>query len=69
LTAAEALRSATSGAAALLGADSIGVLKAGAVADFIILSASPLEDIRNVRQVEAVVARGRLHDPAVLRSR
>jgi imidazolonepropionase-like amidohydrolase len=66
---AEALRSATSGAAALFRADSIGVLKAGAVADFVVLSVSPLTDIRNVRRIEAVVARGRLHDPAVLRPR
>jgi imidazolonepropionase-like amidohydrolase len=69
LTAAEALRSATSGAAALLGADSIGVLKAGAVADIVVLSVSPLTDIRNVRRIEAVVARGRRYEPAPLRSR
>jgi imidazolonepropionase-like amidohydrolase len=66
---AEALRSATSGAATLLRADSIGVLKAGAVADFVVLSVSPLTDIRNVRRIEAVVARGRRYEPAPLRSR
>ena len=69
LTPAEALHSATAGAAALLRADSIGVLKAGAVADFIVLSASPLDDIRNLRQLEAVVARGHRHVPIELRSR
>ena len=66
---AEALHSATAGAAALLRADSIGVLKAGAVADFVVLAASPLDDIRNLRQLEAVVARGRRHVPMELRSR
>jgi imidazolonepropionase-like amidohydrolase len=66
---AGARRSATWGAAALFRADSIGVLKAGAVAGFGVLAGSPLTDIRNVRRIEAVVARGRLHDPAVLRSR
>ena len=69
MTPQDALHSATAGAAALLRADSIGVLKAGAVADFVVLSASPLDDIRNVQQLEAVVARGRRHEPAQLRSR
>ena len=69
LTPAEALHTATLGAAALLGADSIGVLKAGAVADFVVLSASPLDEIRNVQRLEAVVARGRRHEPAQLRTR
>ena len=69
MTPAEALHSATAGAAALLGADSIGVLKVGAVTDFVVLSASPLDDIRNIRRLEAVVTRGRRHQPALLRSR
>ncbi len=69
LTPAEALHSATAGAAVLLRADSIGVLKPGAVADFVVLSASPLDDIRNLRQLEAVVARGHRHVPIELRLR
>ena len=69
MTPAEALHSATAAAATLLRADSIGVLKPGAVADFVILSANPLDDIRNTRQLEVVVARGRRHDLAALRSR
>ena len=69
MTPAEALHSATAGAAALVHADSIGVLKAGAVADFVVLSASPLDDIRNLRQLEAVIARGRRHVPIELRKR
>ena len=69
MTPAEALHSATAGAAQLLRADSLGVLKPGAVADFVILSASPLDDIRNTRQIEAVIARGRRHVPIELRSR
>jgi imidazolonepropionase-like amidohydrolase len=64
---AVALLWATPVAARLLRADSIGVLRPGAVADFVILSASPLDDIRNVRRVEAVVASGRRHEPAQLR--
>jgi imidazolonepropionase-like amidohydrolase len=69
LTPAEALHSATAGAATLLRADSIGVLKPGAVADFVVLSASPLEDIRNSRLIEAIVARGRSRAPIELRTR
>ncbi len=62
-----AVIAATNSAASLLRADSIGVLKKGAVADFVVLSASPLDDIRNVRRVELVVANGRRHLPAELR--
>lgn len=58
-TPAEVLHSTTLGAAQLLRTDSIGVLKPGAVADFLVLSASPLDDIRNTRRIESVVARGR----------
>jgi imidazolonepropionase-like amidohydrolase len=41
-----------------LGADSIGVLQPGAVADFVILSGNPMENIENTREVERVVFRG-----------
>jgi len=67
LTPSQALIAATHAAARLLRADSIGVLKQGAVADFVVLSASPLDDIRNVRRVELVVANGRRFKPAELR--
>jgi imidazolonepropionase-like amidohydrolase len=66
-TAAEAIHSATSVVAGLLGADSIGVLREGAVADFVVLAANPVEDIRALRQITSVVARGRRFDPARLR--
>lgn len=58
LTPREALLAATRDAARLMGVDSIGRLEAGAVADFLVLSASPLDDITNTRKIEAVVARG-----------
>ncbi len=54
----EALLAATRDAARLMGVDSIGVIEEGAVADFVVLSASPLDDISNTRKVEAVVTRG-----------
>jgi imidazolonepropionase-like amidohydrolase len=62
-----ALVAATYSAALLLRADSIGVLKQGAVADFVVLSADPIGDIRNVRRLELVVANGRSYQPAELR--
>jgi imidazolonepropionase-like amidohydrolase len=58
LTPTQALMSATSTAARLLRADSIGALRSGAVADFVVLSASPIDDIRNVKRVDFVVAGG-----------
>ena len=67
LTPSQALIAATRDAARLVHADSIGVLKRGAVADFVILSASPLDDIRNVRQIELVISQGRRHQPVELR--
>jgi imidazolonepropionase-like amidohydrolase len=68
LTPREALLAATRDAARLLGADTIGVVKRGAVADFVVLSASPLEDIANTRQIELVVSRGLARSRAELRA-
>jgi imidazolonepropionase-like amidohydrolase len=68
-TTSQALTSATSAAARLLRADSIGVLRAGAVADFVVLTANPLGDIRSLGSIELVIARGRRHDPMMLRWR
>ena len=62
-----ALKSATSAAASLLRADSIGVLRPGAVADFVVLAANPLDNIRALSAIEWVIARGRRHDPMHLR--
>lgn len=64
----DALLAATGEAARLLGADSIGVLRPGAVADFVILDANPLADIRHTRRIHRVVYRGGMHDPAALRA-
>jgi imidazolonepropionase-like amidohydrolase len=68
-TTSQALTSATSAAARLLRADSIGVLRAGAVADFVVLTANPLGEIRSLGSIEAVIARGRRYDPMMLRWR
>jgi imidazolonepropionase-like amidohydrolase len=57
----EALRSATLEPARFLGAlDSLGTIAVGKVADLVLLSANPLDDIRNTGRTQAVVADGRL---------
>jgi imidazolonepropionase-like amidohydrolase len=66
-TPTEALVSATQTAAQLLNADSIGVIRPGAVADFVVLAGSPLDDITNVRRIAIVVARGHQRFPDELR--
>ncbi|HET7599335.1 MAG TPA: amidohydrolase family protein [Gemmatimonadales bacterium] len=60
LTPAEALAAATRNGASLLGADSLGRIAPGKVADLVVLGADPLADIHNTRAVERVMIRGRL---------
>jgi imidazolonepropionase-like amidohydrolase len=54
----DALRAATSRAAALLGADSLGVIAAGKVADLVILEADPRANIGNTRRITRVMLAG-----------
>jgi hypothetical protein len=57
------LRMATAGAAHAIGADrDRGTLKAGLVADIDVLKGDPSVDVGNLRNLEAVVLRGRVHD-------
>lgn len=63
----EALLAATRQGAALLRADTIGVLTPGAVADFVVIAGDPLADIRNTRRVTMVVTYGIGYAPAELR--
>ncbi|MFN2317445.1 MAG: amidohydrolase family protein [Gemmatimonadales bacterium] len=63
----EALRAATLEPARYLGAtDSLGTIALGKLADLVLLSANPLEDIRNTQQIEAVVLNGRYLDRRAL---
>jgi imidazolonepropionase-like amidohydrolase len=64
----DALLAATRDGARLLGVDSIGVVRQGGVADFVILSGSPLEEIENTRKIEAVVVGGVYWTRAELRA-
>ena len=59
----EALRTATSNAAALLGLEGrLGCISPGAAADLVVLEADPLEDIRNTQKIYAIIQRGRIID-------
>jgi imidazolonepropionase-like amidohydrolase len=62
LTPAEALAAATTEPASYLQADSIGRIRAGAVADLVLLDGNPLLDIANTRRIAAVVLDGRVYD-------
>jgi imidazolonepropionase-like amidohydrolase len=57
----QTLLAATKHAAALCGAgDDLGTIEVGKLADLIVVSANPLEDIDNVRRLELVLKEGRV---------
>ena len=63
----ESLQTATSNPAKFLGMQaSLGTIESGKIADLVLLTANPLEDIHNTRKISAVVAGGRLFDRAAL---
>jgi imidazolonepropionase-like amidohydrolase len=61
MTPADALARATRLSAEHLGvADSVGTVEVGKVADLVLLDGNPLEDVRSLSEVDAVVLRGEL---------
>ncbi|MHA7820930.1 MAG: amidohydrolase family protein [Erythrobacter sp.] len=67
MTATEALRAGTIAPARSLGmAADIGSLEVGKLADLVILSADPSENIRNSDKIERVMLGGRLYDAATM---
>jgi imidazolonepropionase-like amidohydrolase len=67
LTPADALRAATLAPAKLFGIErDAGTIAIGKRADFVLLDADPLRDIRNTRRIAAVVLDGRVFDRAAL---
>ena len=61
LTPMEALQSATRNASRYFGNAEFGTIEVNKSADLVLLTANPLEDIRNTRKVDAVVMRGRYY--------
>jgi imidazolonepropionase-like amidohydrolase len=63
----DVLRAATVDSARQLGMEAdLGSLARGKLADFIVLDADPLADIRNTQRIRHVVANGRLYDAATM---
>jgi imidazolonepropionase-like amidohydrolase len=68
LTPLEAWRAATTAAAEKIGfAADLGSIEAGKLADFLVLAADPLADIRNSTAIKWVVKNGTVYDAATLR--
>jgi len=64
---AAVLRAATAAAADTLGRPDLGRIAPGAAADLVLVRGNPLRRLPDSRAVTAVIARGRLYDPATLR--
>jgi imidazolonepropionase-like amidohydrolase len=58
MTPSQVLVAATQNSAAVLGLSDLGTIKAGKSADFIVLTANPLDDITNTRRIATVYLRG-----------
>ena len=65
----EVIVAATHTSAELLGLTDVGTIEVGKSADFIVLEANPLDDIKNVAKIEAVYLRGESVDRAALSTR
>ena len=69
MTPREVLRAATIGSATTIGRQGeLGSLEPGKFADFVVLEADPLADIRNAARIRFVVKDGRVYDEAALKA-
>jgi len=64
----DAITAATRRGAQVLGADSLGMVAPGRVADLVVLSRNPAQDISATRGIERVMIRGRFITPDSLRA-
>ncbi len=69
MTPAQVLVAATRTSAEILELNELGTVSAGKSADFVVLDASPLDDITNSRKIAGVYLRGKPLDRAKLRAR
>jgi len=67
MTPAQVMIAATKTTAEILKLDQLGMIAAGKSADFVVLDANPLADIRNTRKISKVYLRGKEVDRAALR--
>jgi imidazolonepropionase-like amidohydrolase len=69
MTPAQVITAATRNAAELLRVADAGTIAVGKSADFIVLDANPLDDIKNTRKIADVYLRGAAVDRAAMRAR
>ena len=69
LTPAQVIAAATRNPAQVLRLDDLGTVATGKSADFIVLDANPLDDIKNTRRISAVYLSGTPVDRAAIRAR
>jgi len=61
------LKAATINGATALGIDdSLGSVEPGKLADLVVVNGNPLENIKNVRNIQIVIKEGAVHDPQML---
>ncbi|WP_201987044.1 amidohydrolase family protein [Hymenobacter rubidus] len=67
LTPRQALQAATVNGAKFMGvADHSGIIAPGKDADLVLLTANPLDDIANIKKIDAVISRGKAYQAAAL---
>jgi imidazolonepropionase-like amidohydrolase len=64
----DAITAATRHGAQLLGADSLGMVVPGRLADLVVLNRNPSEDVTATRDIAWVMVRGRMLTPDSLRT-